>query len=76
MRRFSVGAERTGAQDLDRISHSIGFFPHALRIGSAVYKDGNVSILRESSKEFEWLLDTCSVNDHPVAESRTAPILA
>jgi len=62
-----VGAERTRAKDLDGILHSIGSFPHFLRVWSAVDVGGNVSILGQTSKEFESLLDPDSVNDHPVS---------
>ena len=45
-----VGAERTGAQDLDRIFHSIRSFPHSLCVWSAVDKGGDMSVLGEPRK--------------------------
>ncbi len=62
-----VCAERTRAQDLDGVLHSIWPLPDLLCVRGTVDVGGNVSILGQPSKKFKSLLDLGSVNDHPIS---------
>ena len=62
-----VGAEGTGAKDLDSVLHSIRSLPDFLRVGSAVDVAGNLSIFGQTPKKLESLLNTGGVHDHPVS---------